>query len=114
MSFSTLRGASSCVQHTVVPPYSWTRLQLLPLQDPVVSAGRVKNTLHHAQESPEPFLRLVVLLLQDPVVFSGTVRDNLDPVGTGKGDSKHWAVLRQTGLSDTITGLVSSRGSCLC
>ena len=48
-----------------------------------------------------------MLLVQDPVLFSGTVRDNLDPVGTSEGDSKHWAVLRQTGLSDTITGLVS-------
>lgn len=41
------------------------------------------------------------------MVFSGTVRDNLDPFGASAGDGAIWAALRQTGMADTITHLVS-------
>lgn len=51
--------------------------------------------------------------VQDPVVFSGTVRDNLDPFGASAGDSAIWGALRQTGMSDTITHLVSTAFSLL-
>ena len=50
--------------------------------------------------------------LQDPVVFSGTVRDNLDPFGASAGDGAIWAALRQTGMADTITQLVSTACHC--
>ena len=48
-----------------------------------------------------------IVYVQDPVVFSGTVRDNLDPFGASAGDSAIWGALRQTGMADTITHLVS-------
>lgn len=50
------------------------------------------------------------VLLQDPVVFSGTVRDNLDPFGASAGDGAIWAALRQTGMAEIITQLVSMAG----
>ena len=45
--------------------------------------------------------------MQDPVVFSGTVRDNLDPFGASGGDAPIWQALRQVGMADTITSMVS-------
>lgn len=61
-------------------------------------------------EQPDVFVVFTSerVVLQDPVVFSGTVRDNLDPFGASAGDSAIWAALRQTGMADTITHLVST------
>lgn len=46
-------------------------------------------------------------------MFSGTVRDNLDPFGASAGDGAVWAALRQTGMADTITHLVSKTSAAM-
>ena len=60
----------------------------------------------------DSLLLKLLMILQDPVVFSGTVRDNLDPFGASAGDGAIWAALRQTGMADTVTHLVSCAWQC--